>query len=179
VSERRPTNPAGRWWAGGRDERNDMNSTKPQFFTPQRRRRWLGFVLVLLVVGCVIWLAALPTQPFHPRRDALLRHLQAIASEVNAYRTRSGSFPQSLKAIPFVGARDARVPAGYCPYPDSGYQLIVRPNLRDFLIVADHVSTDEKGIHFRYACDGDLQIQKVPPTPDKRQGRAAPNQPGG
>jgi hypothetical protein len=125
----------------------------------------LGLVLFLFVVGCIIQLI-LPIQPIHARRDALLRHLQAIASEVNAYRERNGSLPKSLKDILFVGERDARIPSGYCPYPDNGYLLVVRPNLRDFLIVADHVSRDEKGVHFRYACDGDLRIQKVPPAPD-------------
>jgi hypothetical protein len=164
--------------AGGHDDRIDMNVAKSQSCMPPLGRSFWGLVLFVLVVGCTIWLI-LPVQPSHARRDALLRQLREIASEANAYRERTGSLPQSLKEIPFVGAGDARGPTGYCPYPDSGYQLIVRPNRRDFLIVADHVSTDEKGVHFRYASDGDLRIQKVPPTPDERQGRAAPVQPGG
>jgi hypothetical protein len=154
-----------------------MNVAKPKSCMPPLGRSFWGLVLFVLVVGCGIWLV-LPIEPNHARRDALLRHLRAIASGVNAYHARNGSLPKSLKDIPFVGEPDARVPAGYCPYPDSGYQLIVRPNRRDFLIVADHVSTDEKGVHFRYACDVDLTIQKVPATPDERQEGTAPDQPG-
>ena len=132
-----------------------------------RNPPWLGYALILLlVVGLFVW-AALPTPANHARRDALLGHLRAISSKVKAYQERTGALPVSLKEIPPEA----------CPYAQEGYQLVVQDDHRTFLIVADHVSMDEKRAKFHYGCDEELQVHQVPLTPDEGERLAAPDQP--
>jgi hypothetical protein len=106
---------------------------------------------------------AWPIEPLHGRQDALLDHLRALAAEVNAYKERTGSLPQSLKDSSLV---------------TSGCQLVVRPDSGDFLIVANHVFKDATGAEFYYAVDGNLQVQKVPVAEDPQNDSAAADQPG-
>jgi len=155
-----------------------MTTPKPQAAAPIPGR-WLDLTLVVLLIGLSIfaWLAW-PIHPNHARRDALLRHLKGLAAEVNEYKERRGLLPESLKDIPFVTVDGTRVPTESCPYPDSGYRLIVQPNHRDFMIVADHVSIDATGAEFHFASDGNLQIQKVPCTKSEPQPPPTENKPG-
>jgi hypothetical protein len=146
-----------------------MDSTELQPAKTPGGHRWLDVVLLtLLIASClfVCW-AALPIQPMHARRDALLQQLKAVAREVNDYRQKNDSLPRSLEAISS---------ARYCPYSEKGYELIGGPGHRDFLIVANHVSIAENGRRFRYACNQELQIQEVSPTADEGQNPASPDQ---
>jgi hypothetical protein len=135
--------------------------------------RSIGRAIVILapaiIASFVAWSLFHTIEPIHARRDALLLHLRNLAAEVNAYRERNGSLPQSLRVIP----------KEYCPYPDSGYQLIVQPDHRDFLVVADHVSKDTTGAEFHFAADSNLQIQKVPCAKDQSQTPSATDKPRG
>jgi hypothetical protein len=149
--------------------RRTITITVPDPKTAPNSGRWLARALLplLVIASLVLWLKW-PVEPLHARRDALPDHLRALAAEVNAYKKRTGSFPQSLKDVALLDKDGTRLSA-------SGYRLAVRPDQSDFLVVADHVFKDATG-EFYFAADENLQIQKVPASDDPPQDPAAGDQ---
>ena len=121
-------------------------------------------VIVLAIVVCyVVWSFVRPIVPIRARRSATLHTLKKLAAQVNEYHQKSGELPHSLAEL------GAELGAA------ADHELLLTGEKYSFVVVADRVYRDEPGQDFRFGCDQDLRIVKLPLTQDERQSRAPPD----
>ena len=110
-------------------------------------------VVVLAIAACyVVWSFTRPIDPIRARRNATLHTLERLAAKVNEYHQLNGELPRSVADL------DSELGTA------ANYELLMTSEEDSFVVVADRVFRDEPGQGFRFGCDQDLQIVKLPPN---------------